>query len=377
MLALRTLSLIAAAALSLGAAACHGNVTMTGIGRPLDEPDPRRVVQISGAAANTCARRADGTVACWGEAFGAAPADIEGLSGAVAISVGGFSACALRRAANVTCLSLAHGDEAAGAPAEVPGTNNAVQVSVGAGHACVLRAGGDVVCWGSNFGGALGDGTLDDRDEPTPVIGIADAVEVAAGEFSTCARLADKTVRCWGRALEGQLGDGESEHPECTENESCSTVPVKVAGLTDALEISAGLNDVFARKANGQVAAWGWNFGGQLGDGTEESKDEPVVLAGLGTSRRIYAGYTRSCAIGAEGGLSCWGWFSTSPEEIHLTADGEVEGLEDIVDVTGGWYHLCALDRDGEVSCWGDNSWHQLGDGTTTARAEPAPVDGL
>ena len=299
MLALRTLSLIAAAALSLGAAACHGNVTMTGIGRPLDEPDPRRVVQISGAAANTCARRADGTVACWGEAFGAAPVDIEGLSGAVAISVGGFSACALRRAANVTCLSLAHGDEAAGAPAEVPGTNNAVQVSVGAGHACVLRAGGDVVCWGSNFGGALGDGTLEDRDEPTPVIGIADAVEVAAGEFSTCARLADRTVRCWGRALEGQLGDGESEHPECTENESCSTVPVKVSGLTDALEISAGLNDVFARKANGQVAAWGWNFGGQLGDGTEESKDEPVVLAGLGTSRRIYAGYTRSCAIGA------------------------------------------------------------------------------
>ena len=52
-----------------------------------------------------------------------------------------------------------------------------------------------------------------------------------------------------------------------------------------------------------------------------------------------------------------------------------VPGLADIVEVAIGYArHACARAKDGTVKCWGQNDKGQLGDGTTTSRATPAPV---
>jgi alpha-tubulin suppressor-like RCC1 family protein len=44
-------------------------------------------------------------------------------------------------------------------------------VSVGRGYTCGLTTEDLAYCWGSNFAGALGDGTTRDHEVPEPVVG--------------------------------------------------------------------------------------------------------------------------------------------------------------------------------------------------------------
>jgi alpha-tubulin suppressor-like RCC1 family protein len=59
------------------------------------------------------------------------------------------------------------------APAPIGGLSGVLQVVPGSLHACALLRDGTVRCWGSNFYGAIGDGTggglEHDRAAPTPV----------------------------------------------------------------------------------------------------------------------------------------------------------------------------------------------------------------
>jgi alpha-tubulin suppressor-like RCC1 family protein len=53
-----------------------------------------------------------------------------------------------------------------------------------------------------------------------------------------------------------------------------------------------------------------------------------------------------------------------------------VVGSQRFVSIDVGWNFTCGLADAGKAWCWGDNSAGQLGDGTTTNRRQPTPVQG-
>jgi alpha-tubulin suppressor-like RCC1 family protein len=298
----------------------------------------------------------------------------------VRISAGGRHTCQVNEDGTVRCWGandsgqLGNGTTTTGptvVPVLVSGINTAVAISAGAAHTCALLADGSARCWGSNFNGQIGDGTrFEDRPTPVAVSGLTNAVAIAAGGFHTCALLADGSARCWGSNFNGQIGDGTSGGNRPT--------PVAVTGLTNAVAITAGgffAGHTCALLADGTARCWGFNFDGQIGDGTSGgNRPTPAAVTGLTNAVAITAGDTdagsgHTCALLADGTASCWG--SNKDGEVGDGTSGgnrptpvAVTGLSNVVAVAGGDAHTCALLASGTVRCWGNNTSGQLGDGS-------------
>jgi alpha-tubulin suppressor-like RCC1 family protein len=88
------------------------------------------------------------------------------------------------------------------------------------------------------------------------------------GAGSVCALLSGGTVQCWGTDEFGLLGSGFSGSDECNNGIPCSTMPVTVAGITNATAVSAGGTSACVLLPGGTVQCWGYNHVGQLGNGT-------------------------------------------------------------------------------------------------------------
>ena len=84
----------------------------------------------------------------------------------------------------------------------------AVSIAGGQYHNCVVTDIGEAKCWGENFFGQLGDGTHEDRPNPTKVGKLRPVTMIATDGGNSCAVTNDTGARCWGRNDWGELGDG-------------------------------------------------------------------------------------------------------------------------------------------------------------------------
>jgi alpha-tubulin suppressor-like RCC1 family protein len=160
-------------------------------------------------------------------------------------------------------------------------------------------------------------------------------------------------------------------------------LPAAGAATTPHGGASAG-PDVAAVTTPGTLRGWGFNGDGEIGNGTTNNSDVPVkVKLPSGTKiTEVRQGCDFTVAATSTGSVLTWGdntfgqlgngttgGLSTVPVKVSLPS-----GIK-ITHVRAGCHHALALTSTGRVLAWGYNFFGQLGDGLNTDSNVPVFVD--
>jgi len=127
---------------------------------------------------------------------------------------------------------------------------------------------------------------------------------------------------------------------------------------------------------------WGENSFGRLGDGTTDIDHlTPTRVVGGLRFRQVSAGVAHTCGVTPDHRAYCWGENSFgqlgdgTTALVRVTPVRVAGGLR-FRQVSKGFFHTCGVTPGERGHCWGDNRFGQLGDGTTTDRRTPVAVAG-
>jgi alpha-tubulin suppressor-like RCC1 family protein len=327
---------------------------------PTVVPGITGAVDVHVAAQRSCARRRDGTVACWGRTIPkdhADPVDVASLAGATALG-GAAGACGLLVDAKVGC-EMPRDDTPSGVDGVI------VDFAAADTHTVAAFSDGTVVSWGANtlgqFAGREASGATH-----AAMDGVDDAIAVAAAKDMTCVLHRDGTVGCAGRMLDtSRVGSPfASDHL------------VSVAGLSSATAIGIAEDHGCALIEGGTVACWGRGEYGQLGPAAAGVyASSAVAITGLDHVVQIAVTLGATCARRDDGTVVCWGVNGDGalgdPAALEWTADPVTIAITGATDLSLA-EHACAVLATGEVACWGRSDNGQVG--TLRSGWIPAPT---
>ncbi len=268
-------------------------------------------------------------------------------------------------------------------------------------HTMAIKTNGTLWAWGYNAAGQLGDGTTNNKSSPVQIGSATNWRSVSAGYNFTIAVKADGTLWAWGWNISSgystdiitspvQIGTAANwrsasagfNHALITRTDGTLWARglnlygqlglgyqggisslVQVGSATNWLSASAGNQFSGAVKTDGTLWMWGAGLDGQLGDGVWDSQFSPVRIGSATNWQSVSTGYYEAFAIRTDGTLwDSYGSYS------------QVGSATDWQSVWAGTMHNVAIKTDGTLWAWGNNSYGQLGDGTTVVQNAPFKI---
>jgi alpha-tubulin suppressor-like RCC1 family protein len=256
-------------------------------------------------------------------------------------------------------------------------------ISAGAMHSLAIDEDGRLWSWGENASGQLGLGfqnTGTHQTTPQQVGTSANWASVTAGTFNSFAIDKDGTLWGWGYNFHGELGNGK--------NGSGSNEPEPVKIKDGIASVSPGVWHTIAVDTDGRLWSWGSNDDGQLGDGTNASKNRPEPIETETETRfaSVSASSNQSFAICETGSLWAWGRNVNGQLGDGTTENRNVPGYIKLgtvfTSIATSGTHSLAIEKAspftdyeyGNLWAWGNNQTGQIGDGSTEQRNLPVII---
>ena len=172
----------------------------------------------------------------------------------------------------------------------------------------------------------------------------------------------------WGWNFAGQLGNGTNSYANPTPIYVASNVVTGAAGAYYSLFVTA----------NGTLWAMGENNHGQLGNGTTNNSNLPVSVASNVVA--VAAGYEHSLFVMWDGTLWAMGYDKDGQLGIGANIgvtfpfSTPIKVASNVVAVAAGQYHSLFIKADGTLWAMGYNSFGELGNGTTSNATRPISI---
>lgn len=343
---------------------------------PITVPGLVDVAEVSLGRRRSCVTVGAGAAKCWGlqrdddwlgvqseDRIVSEPSDVRDLtSGVTQLSTdpAGTWTCAILETGEVACW----GDSFTGStgmsdfsrwPHILPKVNTARDLYLKTFTTCALLTSGQTSCWGSNVG-MYANGTSQSGTTPQESLYASSILQFDMGDMHVCALLDTRDVWCAGVNITHQVAPSE---------DSPLTSPVKVEGLGPVAQIAVGPSYSCARQVDGAVICWGGPH-----------PQTPTQIQNISGTRDLQQGDDFVCALLDTKEVACWGRNAagqlgdgTFVDSIDVAT--RVTGITSAVALNIAPNRACALLENGQIVCWGTNEYGVLGDGTTQNRATP------
>jgi alpha-tubulin suppressor-like RCC1 family protein len=245
------------------------------------------------------------------------------------------------------------------------------------GTAMATDTNGDEWGWGYNNSNQL---CVRGENITAPVQVPLSNVTLASGAGDHALYYSNGTLYACGGNAQGDLGTNSGSTYTKTSPEAVVGLPTEnIMSLTTSYHNSGAL------MADGSYYDWGFNKNGQLGDGNTKNSSKPVLVSLPQTATQVSVGGSlanngQTIALLSDGSVYMWGNNSygqlgngTTTNALTPTAVDIPAGVTfDFVNSGGSTAY--AIDTTGNSWAWGQNNLGQIGDGQADSNANSLPI---